>query len=198
MAVTKRQVPTFMSDRTAFIQQLVRDLEKPYQRFIKEEQDELIEANRQFTGASTFMEGGEVFATNGVIAQLGKLRLHNIDRLDPSLQERFTAFQEHRREHEARYRQVAQALQVILATANSWQELRDMLPEHVIRPYLNGWGFKGLNRIRPDLASVEVSIFNMREGKVVEYAAPPWLMDQVERYRAISDQVDLYIGYKLL
>lgn len=189
---------SFEGIRSLFVKQFLNDLERPYNGFLASQMADLVGQNEAVTGAPCYMIGDTVYARGPIIAKVGKYKLGGIAELQPHLQPLHDDFISHFNEHANNWLRFSQALQVILMRAGDWQELRDMLPDHVLAPYLTEeWGLGSLPRVRPDLGSVPVSVYNNVDGKV-EYHSPPWDYALVKQYRAISETVDLYVGYRLL
>lgn len=181
---------TFEGHRALFITTFMRDLEKPYISFLTAQLNEVVGRNEAIFGAPCYYLGDTVYARNLVVAKIGKYKLGGMATLDPSLQGAHDEWREHYEEHNASWQRFSQSLKVVLLAAKDWQMLRNMFPDHVLRPYLDEWATQGLTRTGPDLHTARPQQ-STDDGDT-------WDPKLVQQYAAISNKVDLYVGYRLL
>lgn len=181
-----RQRP-FPLDRAEFINVFLNDLDRPYKSFLAAQIADVVGQNEAITGAPCYMIGDTVYARGPTIAKIGKYNLGGIAQLQPHLQVLHDEFMEHYREHAENWLRFSQTLRTLIMRTANWQDLRDMFPDRVLQPYLHRPGFEGLTRTCPDLQTA-----------FLQQSQEPWEPDLIQKYHEISDQLDLYVGYRLL
>lgn len=189
-----RHYKGFTANRTAFMTTFLSDLEKPYKSFLRAQLDDVVMQNEAIYGAPCFYVGDTVYARGLTIAQIGKYKLGGMAGLDHTLQEPFQEFLAHYAEHIAHWQRFSQTLRVILMAAKDWQDLRDMLPDHALQPYLSGWGFTDLTRTRGSLQDD----LPQQGADSINWEAPTWEQRLVLLYGSIQERLAVYVGYRLL
>lgn len=194
---------TFEGQRAAFISTFVNDLERPYLGFLSAQLTDVIGKNEAIFGAPCYYLGDTVYARGLVVARIGKYKLGGMATLDPSLQPLHDEWQSHYDEHNATWQRFSQSLRVVLLAAKDWQMLRDMLPDHVLQPYMEVWGLEHLTRTRPHLHACAPRPTILPQPRPMDEYMGTWDLQAwderlVLQYAAIAFKVDLYVGYRLL
>lgn len=153
-----------------------------------------------------FIYGSNAFFANQEIQPVRTIKLPSMTgtaTLDPKFLPEFLAWYEEHQRHLREWGRVEQTLSSILLRAKDLQDLRDMLPEHVVAPIIRTSNIL-LTRTRPDLyagvppptkAHIELDSKYLIARKERELYWDSRLLDMYERIGGI---IDLYMGYRLL
>lgn len=167
------------------------ELAKPYLHFIREEHDGILVSHRSLTGGTSYLVGGSIFGPGGI-------RPAKLDNLKPLPQELLPA---HRAwlancdRHGAEWVRAQQVLRTAIGRAKNWQDVRDMIPDHVLRPF-PATGLMELTRERPDLYAGDPTASTYADERFAR--EKHWDPKLLDLYEQVAPTVDLYVSYRLL
>ncbi|MEO7082390.1 MAG: hypothetical protein ABIY71_12725 [Flavobacteriales bacterium] len=175
---------------TSFTKALVDTLPEAVKRTMAGEYEQLISANQAATSHDCFLVGKQCYFSGQRVYPMAQIR-----GVPPALPTAFMpAFQSWKAPFKRLNQDLAritQSIASIVLRAKTPQDIRDMFPEHFLRPLLGGWETgMDLQRTRLDLYADNPDGRQERE-QIWE----PKLLDMYER---IAPTIDLYLGYKLL
>lgn len=168
------------------------ELARAYLGFLREEHDRLLTENRALTGNTAYLVGGQIFGPGGV--RPPRLR-GGLAPLPSQLMDAHLSWVAGMERHQTEWQKATQALQLAVSRCTSWQDFRDMLPDHVLRPF-PATGLMELERTRPDLyagAPQEPEYVENRRQRELYWE--PKLLDL---YEQAAPTIDLYVSYRLL
>lgn len=169
----------------------LNELAKPYLRFVKEEHESILRSHRQLTGGQCYVVGGSMFGEGG----MRPTKLVGLKPLPPELLPAHCAWLTNCERHGAEWVRAQQVLRTAIGRAENWQDIRDMIPDHVLRPF-PATGLMELTRHRPDLYAGEPSDSSYAaEREVREKHWDPKLLDL---YQQVAPTINLYVSYRLL
>lgn len=179
---------------------LLDRLSTPYLGHINKAHDQILKDQRVLTGLGYYVIGEQQFSGMGKrVMPLMLSRNSNAIPLHPSLRTAhenwFQMFDRHLREWKA----ITQQLSSIVLRLKTWQEYRDVFPEHVISHVLSEPELVGLVR-RNDCAypgnprSMDPDVYATERLRCEAI----WGHRPVHLYDQAAPLVDLYVGYKLL
>ena len=167
------------------------ELTKPYLHFIREEHDGLLASHRALTGGGCYLVGGSIFGPGGV-------RPPKLDKLKPLPAQLLPAHQAwlaNCDRHGAEWVRAQQVLRTAIGRAENWQDVRDMIPDHVLRPF-PATGLMELTRQRPDLYAGQPSDPNYAQERAARERH--WDIKLLDLYEQVAPTIDLYVSYRLL
>lgn len=190
------QIPSFRTQLARFSSELATEISKHYQeKVLRYALCEIVSQNRAKTGANHYIVGGSAFFDSGAIAEVSQVRFKGSaaklsDELLPKHLEWAAEYNQFKEEKD----KVSQVLKSILARANNWNDVRDMLPDYVIN--VSDWTpVKNVQRTRPDLFIIPGSE-NFSED--FEERSRYWNPILITMYGKIGKTISLYLGYRLL
>jgi len=169
----------------------IQELAKPYLHFIKEEHKGIMASHREITGGSCYMVGGSIYGPGGIRpAKLDKLKP-----LPPQLLPVHQAWLANCDRHGAEWVRAQQVLRTAIGRASNWQDVRDMIPDHVLRPFPAD-NLMALTRTRPDIYAGEPSDPKYLEERKLRETY--WDNKLLDLYESVAPTIDLYVSYRLL
>ena len=167
------------------------ELAKPYLHFMRETHDELLASNRALTGNACYLVGGEIIGPGGVRPP----KLGRVAPLPAQLMDAHLSWKAGKQRHTHEWVKACQVLRTAAGRAENWQDLRDMIPDHVLRPF-PATGLMELTRCRPDLYAGDPGSSNYRAER--EAREKHWDPKLLDLYEQVGPLVDLYVSYRLL
>ena len=172
-------------------------LPEAFQENLKAQHEDLFAEHRARTADNHYVVGTNVFFEGGLVRSTSLVKFHGGgSKLDPELYPKHIEWYEQYQADQYDRQKVTQTLRSIIMRAQSWQDVRDMLPENVIQS-IRGWEqVTELQRTRPDLYAGPKS----RPEYEIDLAArvmhwDPMLLSMYER---IGNTIATYVGYKML
>ena len=188
----------------AFTSEFFKEIEASYRRFLGTELRMLIDAQLGICPHKLpgYRVGNEVFyfTPDGqpLVATLKYLPFNMMPgTLHNSLLEQHKRWTEHYAQHDRDFPRIKQILGSLIIRAKDLQQLRDMFPDHVIRPMLKSELLaRHRERMHPDLyAGQKTDPGYPAERQRREIYWEPKLLDM---YESVGLLVDQYLGYKFL
>ena len=167
------------------------ELSGPYLRYVQQEHEELLQRHQELTGGTAYIVGGAIYSVHpGQQRDLSKLK-----KLPDALLPAHAAWVANCNRHRHEWVQVEQVLNTALTHANSWQDIRDMIPDHVLRPF-PATGLMELTRTRPDLYAGQPTdpTYSQERGEREKH----WGTKLLDLYERVAPTIDLYVSYRLL
>lgn len=197
-------MPAPRSDRAVildFTNHLLDELSKPYLHYMREEFHRLKVANQAITGNTAYLVGSTVFAEGMRVLAPGLYRAP-AKPLPPQLMDQHETWLVHWNRHQTEWGRACQAVRTVMARANTDQDIRDLLPDRVLRPVLHQSPLSELTRTRPDIYAGPPPLAGGPEeaewqARVVE-REQLWGPKPVALYAKHGPIIDLYVGYALL
>ena len=167
------------------------ELARPYLRFLYEEHNAILASHRELTGGVCYLAGGAIFGPGGV--QPAKL-----DKLKPLPSQLLPVHQTwlaNYNRHETEWVRAKQILRTVVGRAKTWQDIRDMVPDHVLRPFPS-IGLMELTRQRPDLYAGQPDdpTYTQERKERERY----WDTKLLDLYESVAPTINLYVSYRLL
>lgn len=197
-----------IEDRKAlneFNKEFFKEIEISYRRFLGNELHALIDSQLSMTPAPLpgYRVGDEIFyfteQGTPLVVTLKFMAANMMPpALSPVLMEQHKQWVEHFNQHDRDFPRIKQMLGSLIIKADDVQQLRDMFPDHVIRPMLRPDGMLGRVRERyhPDLyAGSKDSPNYLPERQRREIY---WDSKMLDMYESVGKLVDQYLGYKFL
>lgn len=177
---------------------LLTRLPRAYLEFINKPHNQILQQH------GSYVVGGMYFSNaTERVTPLAKIRKDTVPMrtLPANLFPQHAAWYQTYREYEREWATVSQQFRSIGQRLQSWQELRDVLPEQVIRPALDLEGLQGLTRSQPDLyagapPTNPALMSNYRQERKDREAI--WGERLVYIYDSVAPTVDLYVGFKVI
>lgn len=167
------------------------NLAKPYLWFIQDKHNKLLAANRSMTGSNCYLMSGKIFGPGG--KHPGKIE-GKLQSLPEPLRPDHIEWAEQMRIHEEEWVKAMQVLRTVFGRAKRWQDIRDMLPDFVLRTL--PFDVMKLHRTRPDLFAGSKNDPNYPQERALrEQHWDPKLLDL---YEQATPSINFYVGYKLL
>jgi hypothetical protein len=189
----------------AFTKEFMQEIQTSYRRFLGNELHALIESQLSMSPSELpgYRVGDEVFYFTDqgtpLVVTLKYMPANMMPRpLNPVLMDQHLQWVEHFNQHDRDFPRIQQMLGSLIIKADSPQQLRDMFPDHVIRPMLKPDGLlkKVRERYHPDLyAGSKDSPNYAAERQRREIFWEPKMFDM---YESVGKLVDQYLGYKFL
>ncbi len=180
----------FAAAKMSFMKALERELLLSYEGTLKRELEEIFMKQRKFTPSIDAYEHAGVYFSKDPY-YLGDFRNlpkgSNVEPLHATLIQEHEQVYKDFTNHRSMWERTKQTLNTIVSKAQIPQDLRDMLPDYVLRLVFTETPIHGLTRSRPDLFTVDKSIAVMH-----------WSGDQIARYESIAAQLETYVGFRLL
>jgi hypothetical protein len=175
----------------AFTQAVIKDVCKPRRHMLRTTFDKIFleQQARNINSMNAYLVGVQAFFYGMKVMPISAISPgYYLTPLASDLQERhrdwyadFSVYQRDRQKFQ-------QTMSSLFLRAKTWQDLRDMLPEHVIRPILPEIAaLQGVHRLRPDL-----------DTAINDQQTLHWEPRSMVMYQQISSLVNLYKGYALL
>lgn len=168
----------------------LKRLSKPYLAFIKEEHDGILRSHRELTGGSCYLVGGSIFGPGGIRPP----KLENLKPLPSQLLPIHQAWLANCDRHGNEWVRAQQVLRTAVGRAKSWQDIRDMIPDHVLRSFPAD--FNGLSRQRPDIYAGQPADDGYADRRSEREGY--WDTKLLDLYEQVGPTVDLYVSYSLL
>lgn len=166
-------------------------LAKPYLAFIRDEHKNLLSSHRAMTGSSCYLVGGSIFGPGGVRPP----KIENLKPLPAELLPVHQAWLANCARHGEEWVRAQQVLRTAIGRAENWQDVRDMIPDHVLRSF-PAEGLMALTRHRPDLYAGDPSAPDYAEQRAARELH--WDTKLLDLYEQVSPTIDLYVSYSLL
>lgn len=173
-------VPTATALRD-FTSTLLATLPKAVKRTMAGQYEQLMSASQGCTGCTCFFVGHEVYFKDQKVYSAKQVP-GTAPALPDALMPLFMAWKEPVAAMEKNLSSISQTLHSILLRATSWQDVRNMIPDHFIQPMLTHWDMEGLQRTERDLQDPAAS----------------WEPRLLQMYAQVAGKIDLCLGYKLL
>lgn len=141
-----------------------------------------------------YQNQGFYVTTDGkpLIASLQYMPFNTLpESLHPLQQQEHADWLEFYQHHDRDFPRIRQKFGSVLARAKSLQDLRDMIPDHVLRLVNDVEGFSELQRTRP-------SVDSAGDPAKLEELALTWDRKILAMYADVSDLLDQYLGYRYL
>ena len=167
------------------------ELAKPYLHFIREEHDGILTSHRALTGGACYMVGGGIFGPGGI----RPAKLEKLKPLPEQLLPAHRAWMVNCDRHGAEWVRARQVLHTVIGRAENWQDIRDMVPDHVLRPFPAD-GLMELTRTRPDLYAGPPDDSNYAQERVERERY--WEVKLLDLYEQVAPTINLYVSYRLL
>ncbi len=190
-----------MSENTEmqfFAKRLTESISKYYREKVLESDFKAIfNEHRSRTGANHYIVGTNCFFEDSRISPVKAVRFgSNAVRLDKELYPQHIIWWNEYSDYARDWSRVSQTLSSIVIRAQSWQDIRDMLPNHMLQSFLQEDNFLGLSRTRPHLYAGRPGSKEYDENFIT--LMQHWDMQLIAMYSSIGDTISTYIGYKLL
>lgn len=185
-----------MFDKALFMgtQRWLDELARPFLETLKAEHAELLRSHRTHTGGDAYIVGSSIFVAGGGTTRpmgfSGKVTPLS-EQLVPAHQAWFELISRHNRE----WRRTRQILQLLVGRAKNWQDLRDMFPDAVLRPFPAS-GLMELTRTRPDLYAGDPADSTYPQERRLR--TDFWSPELLDKYEQVAPTVNLYVSYRLL
>ena len=180
-----------------FATALVDTLPAAVKRSMTGQYEQLMAAHRAATGYTCFLVGRQVYFSSQNAQPLA-LVTGTPPGLHPSLVPAFQAWEQPFKRLNQDLARIKQTIGSIVMRAKTCQDIRNMFPDHFLRPLLNSWlpGME-LQRTSLDLYAGPSKPFTSPTQERLNREAlwDPHLLDMYER---VGGTIDLYLGYKLL
>ena len=174
------------------IEQWLTELAKPYLWFIQDNHNKLLAQHRSMTGSNCYLMGGKLIGPGG--KHPGKIE-GRLKPLDPSLHVLHYEWLDQFRQHEEEWVKAMQVLRTVFAKAKNWQDVRDMIPDFVLRSF-PAQGLMALSRTRPDLFAGSKDDPNYPKERADREVH--WDTKLLDLYEQAAPSINFYVGYKLL
>lgn len=166
-------------------------LAKDYFAYIREEHAKLMQQHRSLTGGECYLVGGSIFGPGGARPP----RLNGLKPLPPQLVPQHEEWLALCKQHGFEWTRATQVLRTAFSRTQCWQDVRDMIPDHVLRTF-PAEGLMDLERTRPDLyAGSQEDPSYAQERALRERYWEPKLLDL---YEQVAPTINLYVSYRLL
>lgn len=173
-----------------FTSAVLRYISSSCAKLLQRELDAILDQQFQMTQQRGYLQGFRAFTPHS----LGKplLELLPADRptalLPAALQPQHDSFVANLDQHRRESGRIAQGITSILLRARTDQELRDLLPDHVLGPV----------RHNPIIAHLDRSMPSLETSSREEWARLPWDDRLLAIYAGIAPYISTYMGYTLL
>lgn len=192
----------------AFSYTVVKEIENSYARFLGNELRKMIDESQGLNPGvmPAYYHNGQCFClTPEGHPNIVTLQFMPNNMMPPSLSDTLRAQHEKWHRHLIKHQQdmprIKQGLSAVFTRIKSTQDVRDMLPEHVIRLVMGKGFIDGIPRTRPD---VYAGLPPVAGGDEVEYKAAlderllHWDPKVIRMYEPIGHLVDQYLAFKFL
>lgn len=181
-----------------FTKNLTFKISKHYrEKILGDAFNKIFNDHRSRTGSNHYIVGTNCFFENSQIIPVKDVRFTGqAEKLNPEFYPQHIIWWNEYSEYARDWDRVSQTLSSIIMRAQSWQDIRDMLPNHVLQDFLNDERFLGLSRTRPHLFAGKPGSKEYEENftPLMQH----WDMQLITMYSRIGDTISTYIGYKLL
>lgn len=180
----------------AFGQLLCDTLPDAVKRTMAGQYEQLMATHTGATRYTCFLVGRKVYFPNQVVHDQVLVR----GSPPPLARELMPAFHAWELLFKQLYRdlsRISQTVSSVLARAKSWQDARNMFPDHFLRPLLGLPQFAGMQRTALDLYAGPPAAFAPPTQDRLDREAV-WDPRLVNMYGQVGGLIDLYLGYKLL
>lgn len=180
-----------------FLCSLVDELSKYYrEKILNPKFKNLFAEHRSRTAAAHYVVNDLVFFESGNFSRVQEVRFAGMGvKLDDDLYEHHVTWWEDYSQFDQDKKKIAQTLHSILLRAENWQDVRDMLPNHVQNIIQYG-KLQDLSRTRPDLFAGLPTSSNYTQELIDR--GQYWPMQLISMYSKIGGSIATYLGYKLL
>lgn len=174
------------------IDQWLAEISKPYLWFIQDTHNKLLAQHRSMTASNCYLMAGKIFGPGG--KHPGKIE-GRLVALDPSLHVQHYEWWAHMQQHEEEWVKAMQVVRTVFGKAKNWQDVRDMLPDFVLRSF-PAQGLMALSRTRPDLFAGSKEDANYAQERADR--EQHWDSKLLDLYEQAAPSINFYVGYKLL
>lgn len=172
-------------------------LEHYKEKILGDRLKELVNEHRAMTGANHYVYGANAFMDTGRVVPISQVKFKTqASKLHDDLLPQHLEFWKDYQEYAQSWQLVSQSLRSVSMRAKSWQDLRDMLPDHVLSGFMSEPELQGLQRTRPDLYAGPESADDYQQR--LQDRLIHWDEFLVKMYSRIGGTISLYLGYKFL
>lgn len=184
----------------ALTQKMLKQVPTAFLTHLNKDHDAILNEHRSRYGRAEYLVGSKLFlATNGDLprAQDRPRALNGIRGLDQDLWQVHNAWYGQYERHLREWRTTCQMVSSLVLRLKTWQDLRNIFPDHVSRPILQEPQLFGLTRTAPEIYAghPDATPNYDAERKLREDV---WGPRPVSMYNQVAPLVDLYVGYQLL
>lgn len=176
--------------KDSFTTVVLKHAHDSYARFLHLELGDLLSQQERATGQRGYLFGFRAYTDKHMAVPVSNLPIADRPKvvLPVELHSEHYGWAENHARHQADFQRLSQGLTSILLRVDNLQDLRDILPDHVLGPALQHPAIQGISRSNPPL-----------------YTAPPavwgdahWGAKPMELYATIGPLLETYLGYTLL
>lgn len=181
-----------------FASNMVQVLSGDYSKTLGMMYETLFADNRSRTGANHYVMGDKVFFEYQQMRPVTQVKfgINGSRALSKDLQNAHYVWFNEYSDFILDRAKIEQTIKSIVMRATSWQDFRDMFPDHIIRDFIPRHNALAvLNRTRPDLDVGPKHSPNYQQNLIDRHEWPVGLLDM---YTKIGGTLSMYVGYKYL